>query len=155
MAGNIRAMLRPLRCYADLSGRASRKEYWLYTLFSLALGFSAAIADVSQSGALAERHGWMFGLTSLALVMPGTAVTVRRLHDVGATGLQVKYSLVLGLAGYLLCLAGGIMQWEPLIYAGIACLGGWAALAVFIFVCTLIPGSRRSNQYGPPTPERR
>jgi len=55
--------------YCNFEGRASRKEYWLFYLvtgcFSLLLQ--------------------LFGLSfvSLLLIIPGFAVTVRRLHDTG------------------------------------------------------------------------
>ena len=62
-----------LKNYATFSGRARRKEYWMFFLFNLI--FSAAAG--------------MLGLTalySLATFIPRIAVAVRRLHDIGKTG---------------------------------------------------------------------
>jgi uncharacterized membrane protein YhaH (DUF805 family) len=61
--------------YATFSGRASRPEYWWWTLFVI-LG-SVATAMVSDL---------LSGLFSLAVLVPFLAVAARRLHDIGRSG---------------------------------------------------------------------
>lgn len=72
-----------LKKYAVFSGRARRKEYWMYTLFNvlilaalLAIGFAA----------LGENGVWLYLVYLLAVIVPTLAVTVRRLHDTGKSG---------------------------------------------------------------------
>lgn len=78
--------------YADFSGRASRSEFWWFTLFN-ALGIFAVIV---LSGAIGYIIGGLFTvfsaipigsiIYSLAVVVPSIAVVVRRLHDTGRSG---------------------------------------------------------------------
>ena len=74
--------LTVLRKYAVFAGRARRREYWMFVLISavvvLVLGFVNGVmgADVP---ALPLYY-------TLAVVLPGLAVTVRRLHDTDRSG---------------------------------------------------------------------
>jgi uncharacterized membrane protein YhaH (DUF805 family) len=66
--------------YVNFSDRACRSEYWFWTLFVViadivALGIDAAIGIQVVSG--------LFGL---AVLLPGIAVAIRRLHDLDRTG---------------------------------------------------------------------
>ncbi len=66
--------------YATFSGRASRSEYWLYTLVQLiVLGIALTLDIVTGLGVL-------YPLVSIALLLPSLAVSVRRLHDAGHSG---------------------------------------------------------------------
>ena len=72
-----------LKNYATFSGRARRKEYWMFFLFNLIFSAVAGILDM-----IIGLDG-MLGLTalySLATFIPRIAVSVRRLHDIGKTG---------------------------------------------------------------------
>lgn len=61
--------------YATFSGRASRSEYWWFFLFQVVVMIIASmLGDV------------VYGLASLALLLPALAVGTRRLHDIGRTG---------------------------------------------------------------------
>ncbi len=81
-----------MKKYADFSGRARRREYWMYFLFYTLIAIALSIV-FGIIGAAAARDGAGFGLGSavvgifsLALVIPSLAVTVRRLHDTGRSG---------------------------------------------------------------------
>lgn len=78
--------------YADFSGRSRRKEYWYFTLFNIltfTLCLSLDLAMISSGSSMA-----IFSMTySLASLIPGLAVTIRRLHDIGKSG----WNLLLGL----------------------------------------------------------
>jgi uncharacterized membrane protein YhaH (DUF805 family) len=66
--------------YATFSGRARRSEYWWFALMAGAVNFIAAIVDnVAGTSILAIVAG-------LALVLPGLAVSIRRLHDTNRSG---------------------------------------------------------------------
>ena len=61
--------------YAQFTGRASRSEYWRFYLFTV---LATAAADTFG--------GTVGNLASLAFFLPGLALMVRRLHDVGRSG---------------------------------------------------------------------
>ena len=79
--------LKCLKQYADFSGRARRTEYWMFVLFNMiiafVLGFLDGILGWIEPGI---GLGVLGGIYSLAVLIPGLAVTVRRLHDIGKSG---------------------------------------------------------------------
>ena len=81
-----------LKCvsqYADFSGRARRTEYWMFVLFNAIFAVLAALLDV-----FLETNGIIYGLYILAMLLPGLAVLVRRLHDVGKSGWMIFITLI-------------------------------------------------------------
>ena len=66
--------------YVTFSGRAARSEFWYWILFSALANLVGGIID----GALGT--GLVGVVISLALLLPGVAVSVRRLHDLDRTG---------------------------------------------------------------------
>lgn len=75
--------LKVLNQYFDFNGRARRKEYWMFTLFTFIISWSCSLLDT------------IFGIyifsiislvISLLLFIPALAVLVRRLHDTGKSG---------------------------------------------------------------------
>ncbi len=95
------AVRRGLRGYADFSGRATRAEYWW---FSLAANLSLAVvglAGIVLAGSLLrdpELAGVLgllpYTLAALALVVPLLSVSVRRLHDTDRSGLLLLLGLI-------------------------------------------------------------
>jgi uncharacterized membrane protein YhaH (DUF805 family) len=79
--------------YAVFEGRARRKEYWFFTLFVVLVSMALAIVD-SATGTYNHGVGLLGGLFSLAILVPGIAVTVRRLHDTDRSGWWVLIWLV-------------------------------------------------------------
>jgi len=71
--------------YATAKGRAPRSEYWYWMLFAFLVGAISALIDMGL-GVSAEETGPVNAIATLALLLPGIAVTVRRLHDVGKSG---------------------------------------------------------------------
>ena len=67
--------------YAEFSGRARRKEFWMFALFNFLASIAIGIVDgiLGTSGALG-------GLYSLAVLIPSLAVAARRLHDMDRSG---------------------------------------------------------------------
>ncbi len=69
--------------YVNFSGRAPRSEYWYWALFAFLVSIGADIIDfILFQGANTP----ISYLVSLALLLPGVAVSVRRLHDIDRTG---------------------------------------------------------------------
>ena len=68
--------------YADFSGRALRSEFWFFCLFAFVAGIATVIIDVMILGYSIESYGPINLLFTVALILPGIAVTTRRLHDI-------------------------------------------------------------------------
>ena len=66
--------------YANFNGRASRQEYWMFNLFNFIFTIVVGFIDVFLS------LGFLSLLYLLAILIPGLAVLVRRLHDVNKSG---------------------------------------------------------------------
>jgi uncharacterized membrane protein YhaH (DUF805 family) len=107
-----------LKKYAVFSGRARRKEYWTFTLINVLISIVLTIIEM-VAGLTHGGFGPLTSLYSLAVLIPGLAVSIRRLHDTNRSGWWLLIPLV------------------PLI--------GIIALLVFL-VSDSDPGE---NQYGP------
>jgi uncharacterized membrane protein YhaH (DUF805 family) len=111
------------RKYVDFSGRASRSEYWWWVVFAILVGVVAGVLDAvlfpgsRRSGAYG---GVLQAIAGLALLLPGLAVGVRRLHDTDRSGWW-----------YLIIVI-------PLI--------GWIILIIFLASA----GTSGVNRFGPP-----
>ena len=87
--------LKVLKQYADFSGRARRKEYWMFTLFNIIFIVVATVLDNVLGLTAGELpYGVFYFLYALAILIPGLAVTVRRLHDVGKSGWMLLVVLI-------------------------------------------------------------
>ena len=72
-----------LKKYAVFSGRARRKEYWMFVLFNIIFTIVASILDAVLLPTVMGGFGPLYCLYALAVLVPSLAVSVRRLHDVG------------------------------------------------------------------------
>jgi uncharacterized membrane protein YhaH (DUF805 family) len=81
-----------LQNYATFSGRARRSEYWYFVLFNVIIAFVLGfIGGTTGTPVLSNIY-------TLAVLIPGIAVGVRRMHDVGKSGwflLIPIYNLIL------------------------------------------------------------
>lgn len=106
--------------YCGFKGRASRAEFWWFTLFTAIVGFVLGFVDgllfTSTENAFFALLGFS-GLFRLGVFLPGLAVTARRLHDTDKSG------------------------WWMLLYLTI--IGG-----IVVFIFTLLRGNEGSNKYG-------
>jgi len=87
--------LDALKKYAVFSGRARRKEYWMFLLINILISV-VLIAIDSLIGTFNPQTGvgLLQGFYSLAVLIPTIAVTVRRLHDTGRSGWWILISLI-------------------------------------------------------------
>jgi uncharacterized membrane protein YhaH (DUF805 family) len=76
--------------YANFNGRARRSEYWFFTLLTCCVSLLSSLLTYTVS----ETLGSIVSLASLALVVPGIAVAVRRLHDIGKSGWYYLFCLI-------------------------------------------------------------
>lgn len=124
--------------YANFSGRARRREFWMFTLINTIILFvlylpafiplmsmsaqaemGAAPADLSTIPLVAQIFLGLYLLYSLAVFLPTLAVSIRRLHDSGKTGWMYLVALI-PLIGSLLLLyflvqdsEAGSNKWGP------------------------------------------
>lgn len=95
--------LKCMRNYVNFRGRARRREFWMFALFNTLVYFILILGSAVLIGALAyktagnEGNATAYALTIfgavalfyiwlLATFLPGLAVRVRRLHDIGLSG---------------------------------------------------------------------
>jgi uncharacterized membrane protein YhaH (DUF805 family) len=123
-------MLLPYRRYADFAGRSRRKEYWMFALFYLlvmvvlnAIFGTNVVTRGTGSFVYGTRlvgaGSWAGGVFWLFSIVPGLAVSIRRLHDQDRSG----WLLLLWLVPFL----------------------GWFALLVLM----CLDGTRGANRFGP------
>jgi len=74
--------------YCNFSGRASRSEYWWFSLFCFVL---SSVLSMVFSGTL---YLILSGVVSLGLLLPSLGLAVRRLHDTNHSGWWLFISLV-------------------------------------------------------------
>lgn len=116
------ALRRGFAKYATFSGRASRSEYWWWTLMYLVITVVLAVLTftigmdwrTSTGYGQVESAGSLNGLGLVLLIVwilwllgtiiPQIAVTVRRLHDAGVSGWFYLFQVFgLGIVVLILC----------------------------------------------------
>ena len=133
--------------FASFSGRARRKEYWGFYLFTLILFILLTIVIFVIAAAIGGSRGGvsssnemtnmmagigvigiiLYAIFVLVLILPGLGVTTRRFHDIGWSGWIVLLLYVLSLIPYVGFITG-------IIFLVVACIDSQ-------------PGQ---NKYGPP-----
>lgn len=101
--------------YADFRGRARRREYWMFTLVSTLISIVLTGLEMAfglEVGEGAARVGVLSGLYGLAVLVPGLAVSVRRLHDTGRSGWWLL-ALLVPLAGAVVLLYFQLLDSQP------------------------------------------
>ena len=101
--------LAVLKNYAGFTGRARRSEYWYFVLFNMIFAFVAMGLDNllgitfkinGPYGTQSLQYGYIYVLYGLAVFIPGLAVAVRRLHDIGKSGWFLLVALI-PIAGWI------------------------------------------------------
>jgi len=150
------------RNYANFKGRASRPEFWWWTLFAVIVQSVTSVLDDTINS-----------IASLALLLPGLAVNVRRLHDTDRRGTWLLWpliTLVVGIASFVLFAVAASLdfdkssEWDlenAVQGAPVAFLvvGGVALLATLVLGLlnlsfTLMKSDPEMNRFGPPPPPR-
>ena len=86
--------IKVIKQYADFSGRARRKEYWMFALISTIISVILTILDFVVFGLSASGLGILSGIYGLAVLIPFLAVAIRRLHDTSHSGWWIFIMLV-------------------------------------------------------------
>lgn len=90
--------LKAIKQYADFSGRARRKEYWMFFLFNMIFSYGTVILSAALD---VPALMFLAVIYVFATLIPGIAVAVRRMHDVGKSG---WYALIPYYNLYLCCM---------------------------------------------------
>tara|TARA_B110000240_G_C13255346_1_gene349245 strand:+ start:63 stop:413 length:351 start_codon:yes stop_codon:yes gene_type:complete len=69
-----------LKKYADFTGRARRKEYWMFYLIYMILLIVISILDAAIGVGLFSL------IFTLGMLIPSISIAARRLHDTGRSG---------------------------------------------------------------------
>lgn len=95
-----------LKKYAVFSGRARRKEYWMFTLINIVIMVGLqVIAGVLAGMDMAALGGIvmvLYVIYALAVLIPGIAVSIRRLHDTSKSGWFILIAFVPLVGGLIL-----------------------------------------------------
>lgn len=105
--------IQVLKKYAVFSGRASRREYWWFVLFSTLVSIALMVADLAL-GTFSDDAGMgmLGGLYVLLVLLPSLGLSVRRLHDIGRSGWWLLISFV-PLVGPIVLLVFACMKGTP------------------------------------------
>lgn len=104
-------MLMPLRRYAEFTGRSRRKEYWMFALMQWLVAAAVGLLVILLYLTTTTETQMMMvltpvlilaGLFSLFCLVPGIAVTIRRLHDTDRSGWNLLWGLVPLVGGFIL-----------------------------------------------------
>jgi uncharacterized membrane protein YhaH (DUF805 family) len=122
----VKWYMEVIKKYVVTTGRARRKEYWMFILFNAIFGIVAAILDNVLGLNFSKSYGqyayvstgWIALVYSLAVLLPAIAVGIRRLHDIDKSG----WMLLVGLIPFV----------------------GW----IWLLVLMVTEGTRGPNQYG-------
>lgn len=89
--------LKVLKDYAVFTGRARRTEYWMFTLinFIICMVLFAIEAVIGTLGIITMLYG-------LAVLIPGLAVSIRRLHDTDRSGWWLLVGFIPVVGGLIL-----------------------------------------------------
>ncbi len=96
--------LKVLRQYADFEGRARRQEYWMFALINFIITmipYALGIAFADSSFGMIFMA--IYFIYSLAVLIPGLAVAVRRLHDIDKSGWFLLIALI-PIVGFIILL---------------------------------------------------
>lgn len=92
------AVLAGFSNYVNFKGRATRSEYWYFTLFVLLGSYATMVID---RGVLGFGIGPdavpltpLYIVYWLLTVIPGLAVSFRRIHDIGRSGWSLLFILI-------------------------------------------------------------
>ena len=137
------------RKYASFQGRASRSEYWYWTLFTfllnaavgILLGYIAAASSAEES--LDRAFEVVQIVLALAFFLPSVSVFVRRLHDTNHSGWLwwLPFLIWLGAVSTV-----GSVSFAFSIALLVVCL--------YMLILMISRGDEEPNEYGP-APVRR
>ncbi len=95
-----------LENYVNFTGRARRAEFWWYFLANVIISIVLNVIDLAIGFQLLTL------IYSLAVLLPGIAVGIRRLHDTGKSGWWLLIALI-PLVGIIVLIVFWATDGEP------------------------------------------
>lgn len=92
--------------FAQFAGRARRKEYWYFVLFNFI--FTLGLGAVDNALDL----DFLAALYAIIAFVPALAVSVRRLHDTGKSGLWLLVAII-PFIGWIILIYFTLQESEP------------------------------------------
>jgi uncharacterized membrane protein YhaH (DUF805 family) len=137
-------MLMPLKRYAEFSGRSRRKEYWMYLLLIVIVGFVLGMIEgvMGLQQSVAGVYGPLSAILALVTFIPSLAVGVRRLHDTDRTGWWMLLPILPYAAAFAMLFSGNVAMFGILALVALGC-------AVVVLVFMVLDGTKGPNKYGP------
>ena len=154
----VEAVKSVLSQYVGFSGRARRSEFWYWILATIIAQFVVGIVE-ALLGLSSDGSGPISGVLSLAIFLPGLAVTFRRLHDIGRSGWWIGgfylgafiFAFVIGFLALGAFTAGGDEASGAAMIGVLVIILVLAALiysiVLLVFLCT--DSHVGPNKYGP------
>ena len=78
--------LKVINSYFDFNGRSRRMEYWMFVLINSIISVFCILLDSMLGTVWSIGYGPIYIGYGLAVFVPGLAVAIRRLHDIGKSG---------------------------------------------------------------------
>ncbi|MBN8642498.1 MAG: DUF805 domain-containing protein [Flavobacteriales bacterium] len=87
--------LHAFKKISDFYGRSSRTEYWMFVIFNTTFAIASYILDLIFNLTIESLgFGPFYIVYSLVALIPGLALSVRRLHDTGRKGSFIFIALL-------------------------------------------------------------
>lgn len=97
----------------SFSGRARRREYWMFVLFAVLIEIVLGVIDYGLgTRSMGSGIGLLGGIFALGILIQSIAVAVRRLHDTGRSGSWILINL-LPILGSIIWLILMLLEGEP------------------------------------------
>lgn len=77
--------------YMDFTGRATRREFWMFALFSF---LASLIISFVESMLFSDGSTPLSLVYSLAVLLPSIGIGIRRLHDIKKSGWWLLIGLI-------------------------------------------------------------
>lgn len=103
---------KALRNYIGFSGRARRKEYWMFILVNLVLTGVLSLLDKMSGLRIAGDEGVLTTIYGVLIFLPYWALQFRRLHDTDRSAWWLLL-LLIPIVGWLVILAFNCQNGTP------------------------------------------
>jgi uncharacterized membrane protein YhaH (DUF805 family) len=101
------------RKYAVFNGRATRREYWYFTLVNILAVLGVGLIDQFMGTFnFAVGYGPLSAIYTLTMILPGLGVSIRRLHDTGRSGWWFLITII-PVIGLLVFLYFALLDSDP------------------------------------------
>ena len=126
--------------YAEFDGAAQRSEYWFAVLFLFLVecGLNFLVDSIPFMGIL-------YGMWSVAIIIPCLSLSARRLHDAGFSAKWLLGFWGTILLGIMVLMFGKVSMVFMLLAEALWVVAG--GFAIFLFVTSLLPSKTKDNPY--------